>query len=136
MSLVKPRTLYGLLAGLLLIFIAASLLTGQGDFVDPVLLLAVIVTVAAAAATVLVRRKRDRYGSVRRASADDDAAVPGSQFLPDEGTPLGATPEAHAEISPHDLPVDHPGRGRAERVAEPEEPGAAPTTRGDVEPGG
>jgi hypothetical protein len=35
----------------------------------------------------------------------------------DEETDLGDTPEAHDEISPLDLPPDHPGRQQAERDA-------------------
>jgi hypothetical protein len=37
---------------------------------------------------------------------------------PDDETDLGDTPEAHDEITPHDLPPDHPGRKEAERLAE------------------
>jgi hypothetical protein len=40
--------------------------------------------------------------------------------------PLG--PEAHDEISPHDLPPDHPGRDEAEKLAGGEDG----TTRGNV----
>jgi hypothetical protein len=36
---------------------------------------------------------------------------------PDDETSAGDTPEAHEEISPHDLPLDHPGREEAERLA-------------------
>ena len=36
---------------------------------------------------------------------------------PDDDTPAGDTPEAHDEISPVDLPLDHPGRKEAERQA-------------------
>jgi hypothetical protein len=35
--------------------------------------------------------------------------------LPDDETDLGDTSEAHDEISPVDLPLDHPGRKEAER---------------------
>jgi hypothetical protein len=38
-------------------------------------------------------------------------------MTPDDETPLGDTPEAHDELSPHDLPPDHPGREEAERLA-------------------
>jgi hypothetical protein len=38
-------------------------------------------------------------------------------MTPDEETDLGDTPEAHDEISPVDLPPDHPGRQQAERDA-------------------
>jgi hypothetical protein len=34
-----------------------------------------------------------------------------------EGRPVGDSPELHDEISPHDLPKDHPGRHAAERQA-------------------
>ena len=46
---------------------------------------------------------------------DDDKAEPLGPATPDDETPLGDTPEAHDEISPHDLPKDHPGRKEAER---------------------
>ena len=38
-------------------------------------------------------------------------------MTPDEETDLGDTPEAHDEVSPHDLPKDHPGRQAAEELA-------------------
>ncbi|HEX8159385.1 MAG TPA: hypothetical protein VF526_18525 [Solirubrobacteraceae bacterium] len=49
-------------------------------------------------------------------------------MTPDDATELGDTPEAHDEISPHDLPLDHPGR----RKAEDEANGDRGTTEGDV----
>lgn len=58
---------------------------------------------------------------------DSDAKEPLGPFTPDDETPLGDTPEAHDEISPHDLPKGHPGRAAAERQAGPDG-----TTRGDV----
>ncbi|MFP5361400.1 MAG: hypothetical protein ACLGI5_01570 [Thermoleophilia bacterium] len=58
---------------------------------------------------------------------DSEAREPLGPLTPDEQTPLGDTPEAHDEISPHDLPPNHPGRASAER--ETDEEG---TTRGDV----
>ena len=39
-------------------------------------------------------------------------------MTPDDDTPVGDTPEAHDEISPHDLPKDHPGRNAAEDLAD------------------
>jgi hypothetical protein len=59
---------------------------------------------------------------------DDDAAEPLGPMTPDDQTDLGDTPEAHDDISPHDLPLDHPGRAEAERLASDE--GA--TTRGNT----
>jgi hypothetical protein len=49
-------------------------------------------------------------------------------MTPDDETPAGDTPEAHDEISPHDLPLDHPGREEAERLADGEDG----TTRGNA----
>jgi hypothetical protein len=48
-------------------------------------------------------------------------------MTPDDERPAGDTPEAHDEITPHDLPKGHPGRPEAERRAEASEDG---TTRG------
>ena len=47
--------------------------------------------------------------------------------MQDDGRPLGDTPEAHDEITPHDLPLGHPGRPAAVRQAR----GNGGTTRGD-----
>jgi hypothetical protein len=46
---------------------------------------------------------------------DENADEPAGPVTPDEETALGDTPEAHDEITPHDLPKDHPGRQEAER---------------------
>ena len=48
---------------------------------------------------------------------DKEASEPLGPFTPDDETPAGDTPEAHDEITPHDLPPDHPGRAEAERIA-------------------
>ena len=58
---------------------------------------------------------------------DEDAEEPLGPMTPDDETDLGDTPEAHDEISPHDLPPDHPGRAEAERLAD----GGDDTTRGN-----
>lgn len=58
---------------------------------------------------------------------DEDAKEPLGPVTPDEETPVGDTPEAHDEISPHDIPKDNPGRREAERMA-----GEQGATRGNV----
>jgi len=58
---------------------------------------------------------------------DSEAEEPLGPMTPDDETPMGDTPEAHDEVSPHDLPPGHPGRKEAEREA-----GAGGTTRGNV----
>jgi hypothetical protein len=72
------------------------------------------------------RALRRHDGDARAAMADAGDAVPGTPDITDDDTPLGDTPEAHDEISPHDLPRDHPGRAAAELLAR----GAGATTRG------
>lgn len=59
---------------------------------------------------------------------DSEADEPLGPLTPDDETPAGDTPEAHDEISPHDLPPDHPGRAEAERRAG----GEGGTTHGNV----
>lgn len=59
---------------------------------------------------------------------DGTKKEPLGPMTPDDQTPLGDTPEAHDEISPHDLPLGHPGRQAAEKQAG----GKQGTTRGDV----
>ncbi len=59
---------------------------------------------------------------------DGTRREPLGPFTPDDQTPLGDTPEAHDEISPHDLPLGHPGRQAAEQQAARGDG----TTRGDV----
>jgi hypothetical protein len=59
---------------------------------------------------------------------DEHASEPLGPATPDDETPAGDTPEAHDELSPHDLPKSHPGRAEAERQAGGEEG----TTPGNV----
>jgi hypothetical protein len=60
---------------------------------------------------------------------DEDAREPLGPFTPDSETPLGDTPEAHDELTPHDLPTDHASRDAAEREAAERGDG---TFRGDA----
>ena len=48
---------------------------------------------------------------------DSESSEPLGPVTPDDETALGDTPEAHDELSPHDLPPGHPGREEAERQA-------------------
>ena len=58
----------------------------------------------------------------------DQEDEPLGPMTPDDETPAGDTPEAHDELSPVDLPPDHPGRHEAERQAG----GIGGTTKGDT----
>ena len=64
----------------------------------------------------------------RPSAHDSEASEPLGPATPDDQTDLGDTPEAHDEVSPHDLPPDHPGRAAAEEQAEGDD--AEGTTRG------
>jgi hypothetical protein len=59
---------------------------------------------------------------------DDTTEEPLGPATPDEETDLGDTPEAHDELSPVDLPPDHPGRQEAERQSD----GPGGTTKGNT----
>ena len=74
----------------------------------------------------------DEHDDQPRESSPHDGSrdEPLGPATPDDQTPLGATPEAHDEISPHDLPMGHPGRAAAEEMAG----GAGGTTRGHEDP--
>ncbi len=61
---------------------------------------------------------------------DGTRPEPLGPLTPDDETPLGDTPEAHDEITPHDLPPGHPGRQAAEEQAG----GEGGTTRGHEDP--
>ncbi len=62
--------------------------------------------------------------------SDAGDPIPSAHLVPESETPLGDTPEAHDEISPHDLPIGHPGRQAAEEQVG--ESGGA--TRGNADP--
>lgn len=51
------------------------------------------------------------------APRDERSDEPLGPMTPDEERPAGDTAEAHDEITPHDLPKDHPGRKAAEQLA-------------------
>jgi hypothetical protein len=71
-----------------------------------------------------VRPAPDHDGPPR----DERSREPLGPITPDPGRPLGDTAEAHDEITPADLPLGHPGRKEAERLAR-EHDG---TTRGNL----
>jgi hypothetical protein len=49
---------------------------------------------------------------------DRGSEEPLGPATPDSERPAGDTPEAHDELSPHDLPKGHPGRREVEREGE------------------
>jgi hypothetical protein len=106
----------GVLAFFAVCALAAVIFAGPAEAIAT--LLVGIVAMTAAALWVATTRAKTR-GEVRPgrdpASADRDDSFAGVGA--DDSRPLGDTPEAHDEISPRDLPRDHPGRAEAERQA-------------------
>lgn len=85
----------------------------------------VVVVFWAMSASVMRRHAHDP----EMAGSDEQEPVPSAHVVSDDDTPLGDTREAHYEISPRDLPPDHPGR----KAAEVQAGGEQGTTRGDEE---
>jgi hypothetical protein len=111
------KWMVGTVVVFLVIYGATVTITGNPEFLWPALLLALLLAGYAAVNWALTRRIVHRDGSLEEAMADEDDAVPSAHLIPDDRTAAGDTPEAHDELSPHDLPVDHPGRDAAERRA-------------------
>lgn len=116
----RTREMTWLLSGVALFYgvcaLAAALLAGFAEAVAT--LLAGIIPMTAAALWVATVRGKSHGrpdDPEDRSLEHDEDAFPGIGI--DEETPLGDTPEAHDEITPHDLPKDHPGRHAAEQQA-------------------
>lgn len=126
-------TVYGIALLFFAILIVAAVAVGEASFAIPIAILAVLILGFFLANDLLAKRDMDRHGGdVLKAQADSDAEVPTAHVIADE-TALGDTREAHAEISPHDLPPDAPGRKAAEEQAAGDGDG---TTRGNAEGAG
>src|SRR5919112_6506383 len=115
--------------------LAAAIFAGPAEAIAT--LLAGIIPMTGAALWVATARAKTRRSAPAEhdpAAADSDDPFPGVGA--DEARPLGDTAEAHGEISPRDLPPDHPGRQEAERQAEARD-GLTPGHRegGAAEPG-
>src|SRR4051794_3176384 len=129
------RWMTGVVVLFVVAFAATALLTGEPGYIVPVLVLALLLAGYALLNRALTQRKIHRDGSLEEAMSDNTDPVPSAHIVPDDETALGDTPEAHDEISPHDLPVDHPGRVAAERQAQAHPaPGGGHTTPGDTDP--
>jgi hypothetical protein len=109
------------MAGVVLVFLvlygATVIVTGNPEYLIPAVVLALLLGAYALVNWALTRRIVHREGSLEEAMSDHTDAVPSTHLIPDDETPAGDTPEAHDEISPHDLPIDHPARPVAEERA-------------------
>lgn len=107
-----------------------------GTVLIAIAILLLIIAIAYGAQRLMAARVLSGEGSVEKAQSDADNPVPAVLTVPDDSTPAGDTPDAHDEISPHDVPLGHPGRQAAEDMAsqdDAEDPGSG-TTRGHEDP--
>lgn len=112
------RALPVLLAVVLVALVVTTLATGEVIFIVPALLLLAVIAVMALGEFGLKKRVERRHdGDEQAIQSDHTDPIPGTHLAKDEATPLGDTSEAHDELSPHDLPKDHPGRKAAEEQA-------------------
>ena len=114
--------------GIVVLMVLASLLTGEPAIVAAFGLAGLIVVGGLLLNAFIQKHQRDTRTDVEGDRSDE---VPSAHLEGDDDRPLGDTAEAHDEISPHDLPVGHPGRPAAERQAG----GEYGTTRGNPEGG-
>jgi hypothetical protein len=115
------------------VLVLTSLLAGDGPAVVAFAAAAVVIAAGVGAVALLARNRRRHHGSAEAAAGDNTDPLPSTPLVGDRETALGDTREAHDELSPHDLPMGHPGRAAAERLAGPERRGHARTTRGGDE---
>jgi hypothetical protein len=114
----RPKGLLWAIGGVAAFYVvcavAAEIFAGR-DAALATLLAGVIPLTAVALWIALARSKTVARGGARRDPSASDSEDPFPAIGIDDARPLGDTPEAHDEITPHDLPLDHRGR-RAARL--------------------
>ena len=115
--------------GFMVIYSVTVLLASEPIFLLPVLILGILLLAYSLVNRALTKRLVDKHGSLEAAMDAEDESIPATHLLADDETALGDTAEAHDEINPHDLPMDHPGR----KAAEAQAGGEGGTTQGDAE---
>jgi hypothetical protein len=123
------RWMVATIVGFMVIYSVTVLLASDPIFILPVLILGALLLGYALLNRTLTKRLVDRHGSLEAAMGSGGETIPATHLMADDETPLGDTNEAHDEINPHDLPMDHPGRKAAEEQAGGEDG----TTQGDPE---
>ena len=112
------RAIIPLLVVALVALAVTTLITGEAIFIVPALLLLAVIAAMSLGEFGLKKRLEHRHGGDEQAvQSDNTDPIPSTHLAEDESTPLGDTSEAHDELSPHDLPKDHPGRQAAEDQA-------------------
>lgn len=109
--MLPARVFATLIAVILLAIAATTLITGDAVFLIPAVVLVALIAGYALIEKLLKMRLEARHeGDMAAAMADNEDPIPSAHLVPDDETPLGATSEAHDELSPHDLPKGHPSR--------------------------
>lgn len=118
-----------LVAAFAVVYTATILIVGDPLWLIPgaILLCLIVGYTMIERALTKAHMKRHHDDPLEAQRDDQDWAIPSAHLIPDDQTGAGDTPEAHDEISPHDLPPDHPGRAAAEAQAG----GMAGTTTGN-----
>jgi hypothetical protein len=86
----------------------AAAFVGPGEAAATLAAGAVPMTAAAVTVALMRRKSRAEDGRIRDVSVEDQSPFPGIGM--DDETPVGASPEVHADIDPHDIPPGHPAR--------------------------
>jgi hypothetical protein len=133
----RPLSVVLLAAAMFAVVAIGAAVAGGISWAIPIVLGARIAGGWALGNRLLARRTLARHHGSQQAAVRDEeeGGLPKTHVVGDERTPLGDTPEVHAEVSPHDLPKGAPGRPAAERMAEEESGGQdGETTRGQEDP--
>jgi hypothetical protein len=121
--------LYAATAGLLAVFAITAAAFLGAQYAIPIVILAALILGFFALNDLTARRALQRHDGDALAVQDDAThTTPTAHLIPDE-TALGDTAQAHAEISPHDVPKGSPIRQAVERQATQHPRG---TTRGNA----
>lgn len=112
-----PVPLIAILAAGMAVLALGLLVAGEAAYaVAPAVLLVLLLAVAMMDSLVARNKVARHGGDAHAVEADSDDAVPNQVLI--EDAPLGATPDVHGDLDPHDLPPDHPSRPAVERAAE------------------
>ncbi|MCW2998298.1 MAG: hypothetical protein JWN65_1847 [Solirubrobacterales bacterium] len=116
----RPRGLLWFIGGVFVFYIVAALVAlavGSWDAAVATLLAAIVPATAVTLWVATARSKTVEDGGRYRDVSAEDHQDPFPGVGVDESRPMGDSPDVHDELSPHDLPKDHPGRQAAEQQA-------------------
>jgi hypothetical protein len=132
MRAMNDRWFLTLLVALFGAMALGAFLSGDPVFALPVVLVALIAIAFFLFQRMLANRALARHGGDPIAVNEDETdPYPSTNAIMDDHTAVGDTPEAHDELSVHDLPPGSPlRRAIEERIARE----GGTTTRGDVDP--